>query len=98
MLIFPWPGDDGQGNEHPPPAKALQPGSNHWHEATGLLDRARRAAIFCPIAVSRSGKKISLCALCASVVKNSPEQHARTKKGALFENLRERPLRLNYPG
>jgi hypothetical protein len=58
MLFFPWPGDDGQGKEPPPSANALSLGSNRWHVATRLLDRARRAAISCPIAVSRSGKKI----------------------------------------
>ena len=58
MLFFPWPGDDGQGKEPPPAAKALEPGSNRCHEATQLVDRARRAAISCPIAVSRSGKNI----------------------------------------
>jgi hypothetical protein len=69
MLFFPWPGDDGQGKEPSPAAKALEPGSNRWPEATRLLDRARRAAISCPIAVSRSGKKnSSLCALRVSVV------------------------------
>ena len=68
-VVFPWPGDDGQGKEPPLPAKTLEPGSNRLHGATQLLDRARRAAISCPIAVSRSGKKnSSLCALRVSVV------------------------------
>ena len=69
MLSFPWPGDNGQGKEPPPAAKALEPGSNRGHETTRLLDRARKAAISCPIAVSRSGKNtIPLCALRVSVV------------------------------
>ncbi|MGD9208262.1 MAG: hypothetical protein PVH39_07260 [Syntrophobacterales bacterium] len=55
MLFFPWPGDDGQGKEHPPAAEALEAGFSRSHETTRLLDRARRAAISSPIAVSRSG-------------------------------------------
>jgi hypothetical protein len=27
--VFLWPGDDGQRKEPPPPAKALEPESNH---------------------------------------------------------------------
>jgi hypothetical protein len=46
-------------------------GPNRLHEDMRLLDRARRAAIFCPIAVSRSGKKENgLCMLRVSVVKS----------------------------
>jgi len=48
MLFFPWPGDDGQGKEPQPPAQALRPGSNRCRQATGLVDRARRDAIFSP--------------------------------------------------
>ena len=56
---FSLAGDDGQGKEPPPPAKALKFGSNRLQQATGLVDRARRAAIFCPIAVSSPRRRLS---------------------------------------
>jgi hypothetical protein len=75
--VFPWPGENGQGKEPPPPARALLAVSHRRHVATRLREPARRAAIFCPIAACSPGRKLlraegrsgrkedSLCALCA---------------------------------
>jgi hypothetical protein len=57
--VFSLAGSDGQGKEPPPSANALWYISNPRHTATRLLDRARRAAIFCPIAVSSPRRRLS---------------------------------------
>jgi hypothetical protein len=53
---FPWPGDDGQGKVPLPSAEALLV-MTPLPTVAVYKEPAQRADFFCPIAVSRSGKK-----------------------------------------